>query len=113
MTDLATPSLARLDPCSTHANAWPDCRCQNTCSSGRHAAAAILLKVLCLQEVRSILRARKLGVPTPVLYYVEHDAASIYMEKVQGVSVKEALQGKQLDQQGRCSHKIHNRCRAC
>ncbi|CAK0780705.1 hypothetical protein CVIRNUC_005146 [Coccomyxa viridis] len=52
------------------------------------------------QEVRSILRARKLGVPTPVLYYVEHDAASIYMEKVQGVSVKEALQGKQLDQQG-------------
>ena len=48
-----------------------------------------------------------------MLYYVEHDAASVYMEKVQGVSVKEALQGKQLDQQGRCSHKIHNRCRAC
>ena len=54
----------------------------------------------CLQEVRSILRARKLGVPTPVLYYVEHETNCIYMEKVEGVSLKAALQNKQLDEQG-------------
>lgn len=63
--------------------------------------------LLCTQEVRSILRARKLGVTTPVLYYVEHAASSIYMEKVQGVSVKAALQSKQLDEQGRRLVSIH------
>jgi TP53 regulating kinase-like protein len=52
-----------------------------------------------LQEVRSILRARKLGVPTPVLYYVEHETNCIYMEKVEGVSLKALLQSKQLDEQ--------------
>ncbi len=45
----------------------------------------------CDQEVRSILRARKLGVPTPVLYLVEHEASSVYMERVEGCSVKAAL----------------------
>ena len=53
-----------------------------------------------LQEVRSIVRARKLGVPTPVLYYVEHETNSIYMEKVEGMSVKAALQSRHLDEQG-------------
>lgn len=53
----------------------------------------------CLQEVRSILRARKLGVPTPVLYYVEHETNCIYMGKVDSVSLKAALQSKQLDEQ--------------
>ena len=40
-------------------------------------------------EVRCMVRARKLGVMTPVPYYVEMQAASIYMEFVNGSSVKE------------------------
>ncbi len=46
------------------------------------------------------MRARKLGVPTPVLYYVEQETNSIYMEKVEGMSVKAALQSRALDEQG-------------
>lgn len=46
------------------------------------------------------MRARKLGVPTPVLYYVEHETNSIYMEKLEGVSVKAALHSRSLDEQG-------------
>lgn len=52
------------------------------------------------QEVRSIVRARKLGVPTPVLYLVEHEASAIYMEMVQGCSVKAALHKGKLSEQG-------------
>ena len=36
-----------------------------------------------MQEVRSILRARKNGVLTPVIYNVEHEAATIYMERIE------------------------------
>mmetsp|Transcript_9656 Transcript_9656/g.29310 ORF Transcript_9656/g.29310 Transcript_9656/m.29310 type:complete len:235 (+) Transcript_9656:120-824(+) len=32
------------------------------------------------QEVRTMLRCRKLGVPTPAVYFVDTEAASIYME---------------------------------
>ena len=42
-------------------------------------------------EVRSLLRARKLGVPTPVVYHVDHATSCIYMERVQGHSVKTLL----------------------
>jgi TP53 regulating kinase-like protein len=45
------------------------------------------------QEVRSMLRARKLGVPTPTLLHVDMDTACIYMERVPGVAVKAALGG--------------------
>lgn len=44
------------------------------------------------QEVRSMLRSRKLGVPTPVLYLVDQCTNCIYMEKVQGQSLKTVLQ---------------------
>jgi tRNA A-37 threonylcarbamoyl transferase component Bud32 len=47
------------------------------------------------------VRARKLGVPTPVLYFVEHEASTIYMELVQGCSVKAALLEGKLSDQGR------------
>ncbi|KAK9811170.1 hypothetical protein WJX73_007976 [Symbiochloris irregularis] len=43
------------------------------------------------QEVRSLLKARKLGIPTPVLYDVELEASTIYMERIAGCSVKELL----------------------
>ncbi|KAI8468099.1 MAG: kinase-like protein [Monoraphidium minutum] len=52
------------------------------------------------QEARSVLRARKAGVPTPVLYSVELDSASIYMERVEGRSVRHALSDGHLDTAG-------------
>ncbi|GAB4817061.1 hypothetical protein N2152v2_004107 [Parachlorella kessleri] len=45
-------------------------------------------------EVRSMLRARKLGVPTPVVYHVDHATSCIYMERVQGHSVKTLLRSE-------------------
>jgi len=38
-----------------------------------------------------MLRARKLGVLTPVVYFVELDTNSIYMEKIAGHSIKHCL----------------------
>lgn len=40
-------------------------------------------------EVRCMLRARKLGVRTPVPYHVESSASAIYMEHVQGQTIKQ------------------------
>ncbi|KAL4445801.1 hypothetical protein ABPG77_009000 [Micractinium sp. CCAP 211/92] len=48
------------------------------------------------QEVRSIMRARKLGVHTPVLYLVDHATACIYMERVEGHSLKTLLHKNSL-----------------
>jgi tRNA A-37 threonylcarbamoyl transferase component Bud32 len=53
-----------------------------------------------MQEVRSTLKARKLGVRTPVVYYVEHEASTIYMEKVLGTSLKDLLLQSQLSAEG-------------
>lgn len=43
------------------------------------------------QEVRSMLRARKSGVLTPCIFYVEHEAATIYMERIEGQTVRDIL----------------------
>jgi TP53 regulating kinase-like protein len=48
------------------------------------------------QEVRSMLRARKLAVPAPVVYHVDQDTSSIYMERVPGHSLKTVLQSSEL-----------------
>lgn len=45
------------------------------------------------QEARAMLRARKLGVPAPVLYSVDTATASLYMERVPGHSLKTLLHG--------------------
>eukprot|EP00887_Chlorella_sp_A99_P004781 scaffold4.g4781.t1 len=42
-------------------------------------------------EVRSMLKARKLGVTTPVVYHVDHSLSLIYMERIEGHSVKTLL----------------------
>ena len=42
-------------------------------------------------EARSMMRARKLGVATPTLYYVDQQQSAIYMEKVPGKSLKELI----------------------
>jgi TP53 regulating kinase-like protein len=47
-------------------------------------------------EARAMARARKLGVPSPALYQVELPAATIYMERVDGHSVKALLSGGAL-----------------
>ena len=44
-----------------------------------------------MQEARSLLKARKLGVATPVLYHVDPRAACLYMAFVPGTVVKERL----------------------
>jgi len=43
------------------------------------------------QEVRSMLRARKLGVQTPTIYAVDEVTSCICMQRVDGVSLKEML----------------------
>ncbi|KAL4425794.1 hypothetical protein ABPG75_009810 [Micractinium tetrahymenae] len=48
------------------------------------------------QEVRSMMRARKLGVHTPVLYLVDHATSCIYMERVEGHSLKTLLHQNSL-----------------
>jgi len=52
------------------------------------------------QEARVMVKARKLGAWAPVVYCVEHDAATIYMEKVGGRSVKEAILSGDLGDTG-------------
>ena len=56
-----------------------------------------------MQEVRSLLKARKLGILTPVLCDVELEASTIYMESVAGFSVKELLK-KGMSQSGMLQH---------
>lgn len=50
-----------------------------------------------------MLRARKAGVPTPVLYCVEAESASIYMERIDGRSIRHLLHDGLLDAAGGCS----------
>ena len=47
-----------------------------------------------------MLRARKAGILTPVIYSVQHEAATIFMERVDGVSVKETLLSGSLTANG-------------
>ena len=42
-------------------------------------------------ETRSLMRARKLGVVTPTIYYVDTQQSAIYMEHVEGKSLKEHI----------------------
>lgn len=53
-----------------------------------------------MQEVRSMLRARKAGILTPVIYSVQHEAATIFMERVDGFTVKETLLSGTLSEEG-------------
>lgn len=47
-----------------------------------------------------MLRARKSGVLTPVIYTVEHEAATIYMERIKGASVRDLLLSGNLSTDG-------------
>ncbi|KAL6782869.1 CGL126 [Auxenochlorella protothecoides x Auxenochlorella symbiontica] len=48
-------------------------------------------------EVRGLLKARKLGVSTPVLFHVDTATACIYMERLEGSSVKHILHSQSMD----------------
>lgn len=50
---------------------------------------AVLTTQRLKSEVRSMIKARKLGVAVPLPFYVEHTAGAIYMEHVQGQSLKQ------------------------
>lgn len=47
-----------------------------------------------------MVKARKLGALAPVVYCVEQEAATIYMEKVAGSSVKDAILSGSLSEEG-------------
>ncbi|GBF90632.1 hypothetical protein Rsub_03204 [Raphidocelis subcapitata] len=105
--------IVRLENCKlvsqgAEARVWETTFCGRPCivkqrfsKKYRHPALDRKLTVTRLkQEARSVLRARKAGVPTPALYYVELEASSIYMEKVEGRSVRHLLQDGLLDDAG-------------
>lgn len=48
-----------------------------------------------------MLRARKAGILTPVIFSVQHDAATIFMERIDGITVKETLLSGALTEDGR------------
>lgn len=49
-------------------------------------------------EARSIMRARKLGVVTPTLYYVDTHQSAIYMEHVEGRPLKDLIRAGMTEQ---------------
>ena len=53
------------------------------------------------QEVRAILKARKLGVLTPAVYFAEPEASTIYMEKLDAKMLKELLVPGSLSSEGK------------
>jgi TP53 regulating kinase-like protein len=44
-------------------------------------------------EARALLRARRLGVRAPALLFVDAEASTLYLERVEGVTLKEVLRG--------------------
>lgn len=74
---------------------------QRFCKKYRHPELdAKLTPARLKQEVRSMAKARKLGLRTPCLYHVEMQSSSIYMERIQGRSVKQVLHDNALSPQG-------------
>lgn len=47
-----------------------------------------------------MVKARKLGALAPVVYCVEQEAATIYMERIAGSSVKDAILSGDLSEEG-------------
>lgn len=48
------------------------------------------------QEARGIFKARKLGVLTPVLYHVDLSTSKVFMERIEGQTLKHLLHSKSL-----------------
>lgn len=58
-----------------------------------------------------MLRARKAGILTPVIFSVQNEAATIFMERIDGVTVKETLLSGTLTEQG--TRQLNNLLRTC
>ena len=58
------------------------------------------------QEVRALLKARKLGILVPAIYFAEPEASTIYMEKLDAVTSKEALLPGRLDASSKTASKF-------
>lgn len=43
------------------------------------------------QESRGLIRCRKLGVLTPVLYFIDYNTSSLYLQKIKGQTVRDVL----------------------
>lgn len=44
-----------------------------------------------IQESRHLYKCKKAGIDTPALYYIDTDTATIYMEYIAGITVKQRL----------------------
>ena len=51
--------------------------------------------------MRAILKARKLGILTPAVYFAEPEASTIYMEKLDARMLKDLLVPKALSSEGK------------
>lgn len=51
----------------------------------------MLVCITYFQEARSLLRAQRVGIDVPALYYVAEQSSRIYMEVIEGQSVKEFI----------------------
>jgi TP53 regulating kinase-like protein len=50
-----------------------------------------LTKHRCLSEARLLVRARSMGIPVPAVYFVDEARGEIYMEWIEGSSVRDVL----------------------
>lgn len=69
--------------------------------------SAICDRTAAVQEVRAILKARKLGILTPAVYFAEPEASTIYMEKLDAKMLKELLVPGGLSSEGEQSSAMH------
>lgn len=60
-----------------------------------------------------MLRARKSGVLTPCIFFVENDAATIFMERIEGQSVRDVLLSGNLAPAGMPASSFLQPCSAC
>jgi TP53 regulating kinase-like protein len=59
--------------------------------------------------VRAILKARKLGILTPAVYFAEPEASTIYMEKLDAKMVKDLLLPGALSPEGETCRLVGSR----
>ena len=55
-----------------------------------------------------MLKARKLGVRTPVLYHTDYQRAGIFMEHIAGTTVKQLLHSGSLAGEGVLVEAVHS-----
>jgi len=59
-----------------------------------------LTKHRCLSEARLLIRARSMGIPVPAVYFVDETRGEIYMEWIEGSSVRDVLDEMMAQESG-------------